>query len=200
MGKQEFVTQLRKGLSGLPQADIEARLMFYSEMIDDRMEEGLTEEQAVAAVGTVEEIVSQIVAETPFSVITKQRIQRKKPYKTWETLLLILGSPVWLSLLIAGAAVVFSLYVSLWAVVICLWAAFASVAGSALGGILSGAGFVISGNGPSGYLLIAAGLVCAGLAIFLFFGCKASTKGMGVLTKNLGLWMKRLFIGKGDAQ
>ena len=37
MNKQEFLTQLRQGLSGLPQDDIEKRLTFYSEMIDDRI-------------------------------------------------------------------------------------------------------------------------------------------------------------------
>lgn len=41
MSKQEFLAELRKALSGLPQGDIEDRLTFYSEMIDDRMEEGL---------------------------------------------------------------------------------------------------------------------------------------------------------------
>ena len=30
MSKQEFLAQLRKGLSGLPQDDIEERLTFYS--------------------------------------------------------------------------------------------------------------------------------------------------------------------------
>ena len=38
MHKQEFLAQLRKGLSGMPQDDIEERLVFYSEMVDDRME------------------------------------------------------------------------------------------------------------------------------------------------------------------
>ena len=47
MRKQEFLTELRKGLSGLPQDDIEERLSFYSEMIDDQIEEGLAEEEAV---------------------------------------------------------------------------------------------------------------------------------------------------------
>ena len=56
MNKQEFLDRLRKGLSGLPQAEREERLLFYSEMIDDRMEEGLTEEEAVAALGSLEEI------------------------------------------------------------------------------------------------------------------------------------------------
>ena len=44
MNKQEFLAGLRKGLSGLPQEDIEERLLFYSEMIDDRIEEGMEEE------------------------------------------------------------------------------------------------------------------------------------------------------------
>ena len=51
MRKQEFLVQLRKGLSGLPQDEIEERLTFYEEMLDDRIEEGLSEEQAVLAVG-----------------------------------------------------------------------------------------------------------------------------------------------------
>ena len=53
MLKQEFLAQLRDALCGLPQCDIDERLTFYSEIIDDRMEEGLLEEEAVAAVGSV---------------------------------------------------------------------------------------------------------------------------------------------------
>lgn len=59
MNKQEFLAELQKGLSGLPQEDRDERLTFYGEMLDDRMEEGLSEEEAVAAVGSVEEIVRQ---------------------------------------------------------------------------------------------------------------------------------------------
>jgi hypothetical protein len=42
-----------------------------------------------------------------------------------------------------------------------------------------------------GTALIAAGLVCAGLSIFLFFGCKVATKGILLLTKQLALWTKK---------
>ena len=63
MNKQEFLAQLRKRLSGLSQSDIEDRLAFYSEVIDDRMEEGISEEKAVGENGTLDEIVSQILAE-----------------------------------------------------------------------------------------------------------------------------------------
>ncbi|MBR5538496.1 MAG: hypothetical protein IKU61_01205 [Clostridia bacterium] len=47
MNKQEFLEELRKGLSGLPKEDVRERLNFYGEIIDDRIEEGLTEEEAV---------------------------------------------------------------------------------------------------------------------------------------------------------
>ena len=45
MTKKEFLSGLRKKLSGLPQEDSEERLNFYSEIIDDRVEEGLSEEE-----------------------------------------------------------------------------------------------------------------------------------------------------------
>ena len=37
MRKQEFLAQLRKALSGLPQDEIEERLTFYGEMIDEKI-------------------------------------------------------------------------------------------------------------------------------------------------------------------
>ena len=52
--------ELREELMGLPQDEIEERLDFYSEMIEDRMEEGLSEEVAVAEIGIPAEIAAQI--------------------------------------------------------------------------------------------------------------------------------------------
>ena len=122
MTKQEFLNQLRMGLSGLPQEDISERLTFYREMIDDRMEEGLSEEEAVAAVGSVNDIIAQVIAETPFVKIAKERMKPERSMKAWEIVLLILGAPVWLPIGIAIASVIFAIYVSLWSVIISLWA------------------------------------------------------------------------------
>ena len=196
MSKQEFLAQLRKGLSGLPQDDIEERLTFYSEMIEDRMEEGLSEGEAVSAVGSVDEIVTQVVAETPLAKIAKERIKSKRRLSAGEIVLLVLGSPIWLSLGIAAFAVFFSLYISLWAVIISLWAVFASLAACSIGGVLACIIFAVSGNGASGVAMLAAGIVCAGLSIFAFYGCKAATKGTLILTKKIAIWIKNCFIKK----
>ena len=65
MTKQEFLAQLQSGLLGLTESDAQERLTFYSEMIDDRMEEGLSEQDAVAQIGEIDEIVASILAEIP---------------------------------------------------------------------------------------------------------------------------------------
>ena len=200
MRKQEFLTQLRKGLSGLPQDDIEERLTFYSEMIEDQMEEGLSEEEAVSAVGSVPEIVAQAVADVPLAKIARERIKPKRRLSAGEITLLALGSPIWLSLGIAAFAVIVSLYCSLWAVIISLWAVFGSFAACSVGGVMACVIFAISGNGASGVAMLAAGMVCAGLSIFLFYGCKAATNGTLMLTKKLATWVKNCFIKKEDAE
>ncbi len=199
MSKREFLTQLRKGLSGLPQDDIEERLTFYSEMIEDQMEEGLSEEEAVSAVGSIDEIVTQVVAETPLAKIAKERIKSKRQLSAGEIVLLALGSPIWLSLGIAAFAVILSLYISLWAVIISLWAVFASFAVCSIGGVLACVIFSVGGNGASGLAMLSAGIVCAGLAIFMFYGCKAATKGTLILTKKIAIWTKNRFIKKEEA-
>ena len=64
MNKQEFLSQLQAGLSGLPECETEERLSFYSEMIDDYTEEGFSEEEAVTQIGSVSDVISQILTQT----------------------------------------------------------------------------------------------------------------------------------------
>ncbi len=188
MNKREFLAQLREGLSVLPPKDAEERLTFYSEMIDDRMEEGLPESEAVAAAGAVEEIAKQAVAEISVTTNERETVPPKRRLKTWEIVLLVLGAPLWLSLGVAAVAVLFSLYVSVWAVIVSLWAVFGSLIACAVGGVVSGMVFAFTVNLASGLLMIAVASVCAGFGIFMFFACKAATKGVLFLTKKL---MKR---------
>ena len=196
MTKLKFLLSLRDALSSLPQEESEERLRFYSEMIEDQVEEGLTEEEAVAAVGSVEEIAAQIVAEIPPTKAVPEKPKRKKQRNTWEILLLVLGSPVWLSLLIAAFAVIFALWVSLWAIIISLWAVFASVVTCAAAGIAAGIGFILGGYTYTGVAMIAAGIICAGLSILLFYGCHRATKGSVWLTKKTVLGIKKCFTGR----
>ena len=116
--------------------------------------------------------------------------------KTWATVLIVLGSPVWLPLLISAFAAILSLYIALWSLVVSLWALFASLAACGVAGIIAGVGYAILVKPLDGILLLAAGLVCSGLAIFAFLGCKAATNGAAHLTKKTFFGIKHLFVGK----
>lgn len=200
MTKIEFLYLLEKKLYGLPPSTIKESLDFYSEIIDDRIEEGLSEEDAVSKIGLVDEIASNIIAETPISQIIKENITPKRKISVTEKVLLIVGSIVWVPLLIAAIAILISVYACLWTVILCLWAVFASFAGCFVGGIAGGAVSIVFTNPQSGLILIAGGLICASLAIFSFFGCKAATRGAVKLSKNIIIGIKNLFIKGGKSK
>lgn len=199
MTKREFLDKLGKKLAGLPQSDAEERLNFYGEMIDDRMEEGLSEEDAVAGVGDVDDIASQIVADTPLTKIVKEKIKPKRALKAWEIIFLALGSPIWLSLIIAALAVIFSIYVVIWSVILSLWAVDVSFAACVLGGLVGAGIFAIDGHIFMCVAAIGAAVMFAGLAIFMFLGCAAATRGAAYLTRKIAVGIKNLFI-KGDKE
>ncbi len=196
MYKQEFLDELKTRLSGLPGEDIEESLDFYSEMIDDRMEEGFSEKDAVSDIGSVDEAVSQILDSFPLSKIVKERVKPKRHLRVWEIVLLALGSPLWLSVLAAVFAVILTGYAVVWSAVISLWSVEGSLWVCSLGGVVSAVVLACQGNMLTGAAMLGAGLFCAGLSIFIFIGCKAVTKGVLILTKKAALGMKSMFIGK----
>lgn len=200
MNKTEFTSELVGKLPSLPAQEIDERLSFYLEMIDDRMEEGLSEEEAVAQVGSVDDIATEILSEIPLSMIVKEKIKPTRRIKPWEIVLLILGAPVWLPILISLLAVALSLYISFWSIIISLWAVFASVVATAFAGIFMGVCFICGGFTVSGMFIIGCSVICAGVSILLFYGCKYATKGLLILSKKIALLIKQCFVKKEEME
>ncbi len=196
MNKQEFLMQLEHSLTGLPQEDRADRVAFYSEMIQDRMEEGLSEAQALCEIGPVSAVVSQILAETPLTKLVKETVRTHRAMRAWEIVLLVLGSPLWVPLLLAAFSVLLAVSLVLWSVLAAFWSVDAAFAACTLGSMVLAVILALGGNGPTGTVTLSAGICCAGLAILLFFGCKAATAGMFLLTRKAGLAVKSLFVGK----
>ena len=196
MNKQEFIENLRVKLSNLPQKEVEDRIAFYSEMIDDKVEDGILEEDAVKSIGDVDDIASQIITEIPLSKIVKEKLKISRKLEPWEIALMILGAPILISILVSFLGGIFAAYVSLWAVVISLWAGFVSLCVGALYGILVGGALMIFGDTFVNFVIFSLGILAAGLAIFLYFGCKYTTKGMVYITKKLIYIIKIAFVKK----
>lgn len=188
MKKKEFLDALSRGLSSLPKREREERVNFYREMIDDRIEEGIPEEEAVAGVGTVDGIVSQILSERPAVV----QEPRKSGGRVGLILLLVLGFPVWFPLLLA---LFVSIVSALFSFLVALWSVELSLAAGAVGGVGSFFVLLFTGQVASAFFTLGAALVSGGLGILLFFGAIAVTKALGrgvaQVARTLFGWMKR---------
>ncbi|MBQ3517224.1 MAG: DUF1700 domain-containing protein [Lachnospiraceae bacterium] len=196
MNKNEFLATLRERLNGLPEEDIIKSIDFYAEMLDDRMEDGMNEAEAVEDLGSVEEIISQILSEVSLPKLVKEKVKPKRALKAWEIVLLVLGAPLWIPLLAAVILTVLAIYLSVWSVIISLYAVDLSVAVSGLACIGVAVALLFDGQFVPCGVVLGAGLVCLGLSILLFFGFNLVTKGILWVSKKALLGIKGLFIGK----
>ena len=191
MKKDEFLIKLTAGLSNLPQSEVEGRILFYSEMLDDYVEDGMSEEEAVDMLGNVKTVAAQILEDAN----GVHPICPKRKLSTPEIVLLIVGSPVWLSLLVAAVAVALSLLISFFAVLISvialIWAAGISFSAVSVAGIFLAVRMFIGGFLAQGIFFAGASLLLAGLAVLIYFGSLHTTLGCVKLVKNTFGLVKR---------
>lgn len=195
MTKLEFLEGLKNRLNCFNENEIENWLNYYSEIIDDMVEDGMGEEEAVNSLGDMDSIIDEILKQTSISKLAKAKLKRKSLSRL-EITLLVVGFPLWFSLLVVAVAVVFSLYVSLWAIIISLWACFGAVIAGGVGALASGIVIICVSDTLQGIALTGAALALTGLGIYLFYGCKWASCGIIWLTKKLVLGIKKCFIKK----
>lgn len=188
MTKERFEVELRKRLKGLPKEDIDSRVEFYSEMIDDRIESGMSEEEAVADIGNIDDIVAQIAKDTPFLHLVKEKVKPKRKIQTWEIILLVLGFPLWFPLAITAFVLMCVAYMLMWVGVIVTYAIEAALIVAAVGSLLLA---TTSGFNPA-YIGVA--MMALGAALIMIFACIGATKGSFGLTKRVFLSIKKKIV------
>ena len=193
MTKAEFIESLTQSLNGLSEEDIKKSKDYYEEMIDDRIEDGIAEEEAVGGLGTIDEIKDQILEDVPITKIVKEKMKPKRALRAWEIVLLIIGAPLWLPIVLAFIVVCLVIYLCFWIIILCLYVTDLAVF---LSGILSFFGAFIQTNGfNTGLFLAGCGIALIGTAILLFYGFNQVTKGMFFISKKIVLGIKRMFVG-----
>ena len=205
MKKYEFLSAIEKELSDLPEKDVYSSLEYYSEMIDDRMEEGLSEEDAIREIGTPEEIAAQILSEKSLTKTEDENNEdnkinenkedneskkSKRKIKPWEIILLILGAPLWIPLVIAALSVALSLYVVIWSVLISLWAVGIALGVGGVALICSLLMYLFGGRFVEGMIVVGIAFILIGVSVFVIIGAYFSVKYTVILTKKavLGIW------------
>lgn len=190
MNRKDFLEAVRLKLKGLSEEDINKALEFYEEAISDRIEDGLTEDEAVAAIGTPDEIAQQILMDTPLPKLVKAKAKPEKGFKVWEIILLVLGFPIWFSVLLAAGLVALSLIIVLFAIVLSF---FAIILALGLGGIVlvvASIFMMIAGGGSASIFNIGIAILCIGLAVLLFIPAKALALWIVELCGRFGKWVK----------
>lgn len=182
MTKLKFLNELEKRLNAFEMPEIKNWLNYYGEMIDDRIEEGQSEEEAVASLGDMDKIINDILRQTPITKLAKTKLNRKALHG-WEIAMLIIGFPLWFPLLIAAIAVVISLYAVLWSVFISLCAAALTVAVSGFALLVVAIVHAASADIVAGLFMLGLGLLLCGLAMFGQLGLNYILKGCVFLSK-----------------
>ena len=190
MKKEQWLKQLGSMLKGVPEEDKKASLDYYSEMIDDRMEDGMTEEQAVASLGDINAVAAEIKGNSGQTQTMPEVKQKKfRKFTTMEIVLLIVTFPLWISLL----AVAFSLYVTVIAVMISLYTVPFSMIAAGIGAAVAFP-FVVSGQLNIALFILGAGLIMIGLSIFFIIWLNRLSKLLIKLNAKLFRAIKSFFV------
>ena len=195
MNRYEFLYELKQKLFQLPESEIEKHIAYYEEMIDDRMEDGMTEEEAVASLEDVSVIAERILQDTPIVTLVKTTVKPKNGWNTAAVIAAIIGSPVWVAILIALVAVVVCVVIALWAVVVVIGAVVVALVAVGILLLISPI-FMMSSGLPTAMICFAAGLCLVGIALLGFVGVKYLAKGIAFLCKLMFRGIKSIFIRK----
>ncbi len=186
MKKLEFINELGAQLHSMPVEEVRPLLDYYMEIVADRMEDGMTEEEAVASLGPIPELAEKILAEQPQTEQEPEPIptpaplpepvpQAKRRWSGSSIVLAIILSPLWLTLL----CVLISVEIAVWVTLASLVVSFGALI---LGGI---AGSILS-------LIPMFDPVSISARIFVS-GCSLVCSGISCLLLPLSVWLIRLF-------
>ena len=171
MNRKAFLRELKGRIAALPEAERDQKLAYYAEMIDDRVEAGMAEEEAVAALGTMEEIAAEALQGAP-----QMRASGRRP-GAWSLLIGALGSPLWVPLVAAGLLLALVGYGLLWVLAAVLYICAAAFAVGGLGALAGMAAALIRANFLQGGLYLGTACLLAGGAILLTLAANAAAVG-----------------------
>lgn len=162
MNKKEYLEELRAALDGADKDEIARTLEFYSELIDDALEDGVSEEEAVSGLESPNNVAARIKSET---VVEGKKVMHTALFIT----AVVLSSPIWLPVLVSVVAVIFSVYVSLWAVIVSLIAASIGAAAGSVAGVVTAVLMYSSSGAADSLFVLGASFAAAGIGVYLMY-------------------------------
>lgn len=188
MLKSEFIATLRKELLYLNKEECNKFINYYDELLEDYKENGFTEEDAVKRIGNPQSIAENILTEQSI-VSTKIPIFK---INILTIVLLILGFPLWGSLLLAAFLLVLSAYIVIWCIPFTTGVSSIAFFIIALVSIV-GTPFIMNDILAVGVVQLGAGIASIGFSILSAFVTLFLSKKLIYITKKLNSRLLKLF-------
>lgn len=195
MNKAEFLKELAADLHRMQDAEKNKFTNYYEEMIADYTENGISEEDAVKKIGDPKKIAEELLNEY-------DSIQIKLPStgsKILNAALIIIGFPLWGSILLAVVLMILSAYILLWCIPFITGVGCIGLFTSSLIGII-GSPFIMARGISAGIMQLGAGVALTGISILLGMVTIILSKKFVIITKNFSNRMISLFRRKVVAQ
>ena len=183
MKKAEFLTELEDRLSAIPEKEKAEAIAYYSDMIDEYMAGGRTEESALSGLARVDYIADQILADPTLpakkrnvhsqreSMYTKRNHLPLRRLRVWEILLVILFSPVILALVCVAFALILSFFLLCFALTVAVYALDFALAALSIAALLCAPiPSLLHTSLPGILMLLGISLLCGGLSLLLWRG------------------------------
>lgn len=189
---RRFEAAARK--AGVARGDITEAVEYYREAIDDRIEDHMSEEDIVAALGSVDEAVRAIRESLPPFRRAVAEIRKSRKRTAIAVVLLVLGTVVWVPVAFGLAATAVIVYLVLWVLVGCVW-------------MLDGVGFLLgvlaiptlvhgatSGVPEAGLAWAGLFVVAGGIAVLLIPLAASSGDRLSHVALRFGHWVAHFFV------
>lgn len=189
MSKQDYIRALNRALRRIRADEREKFLSYYAELIDDMTDGGMDEWEAVAALEPVEVVAGPILEDAAAQGLLKAK---RNPM---TIALLVIGSPLWLSIMLVFLALLLVVVVLVWALAVCFCAVEVTFALGGLFGLFMM--FYCFSDGLISIIgFLGGGLILTGLALLLFFPLMKLLKLMAVETVKCGKGIINYFTKK----
>ena len=188
MNRVEFIEILDVELAALKRVEREKFITYYEEIIDDYMENGFEEEAVIEKIGNPKAIAKNILSE-------QDTVDIKVPLtnsKVINMILLILGFPLWGSLVFAGLMLALSGVIVIWCIP---FTAGVSALAFFLAGIYSivATPFMIAEVLSVGVVQLGVGIASLGVSFLLAMATMYLCKNFAFFTKELSSRILKLF-------
>lgn len=188
MNKIEFLNSIGDCLESLEKKERDKFVAYYEEMIEDYKEHGYREEEAINKIGSPQSIAEGILAEQDTIVIKASSTGSR----IINTVLLVLGFPLWGSLLFAAIMCILSIYIIIWCVPFTTGVGTIAMFTASLVSII-GSPFMIADTISVGIVQFGVGIIALGISILLAIVTVFFSKKLMKVTRKFSSKLSDLF-------